>query len=149
MPQLSAPPGGGTGAVELWNGYGRIVWIELCIQRTGALAGRQRKQCAAALTRVVLREGRQTRSGRCEIEVAAVLCRYCVGFCHGGQRVKKRMALAMDATQLKDFLTVLVVSVVYRGCAIPIAWRVLPKTEKGSWKQPWLDLFSGFQRGDS
>lgn len=58
---------------------------------------------------------------------------------------EKRLALAMDATSLGHSLVVLAISVVYRGCAIPIAWRVLPAAEKGSWKEPWLELFAPFQ----
>jgi hypothetical protein len=58
---------------------------------------------------------------------------------------EKRLVLAMDATSLGQVLVVLVISVVYRGCAIPVAWQVLPALEKGSWKKPWLDLFSHFQ----
>lgn len=83
--------------------------------------------------------------GRCELEVResfVPLLRWILSWWPEGD---KRLALAMDATQLKDRLAVLVVSVVYRGCAIPIAWRVLPKAEKGSWKQSWLELFSPFQ----
>jgi len=55
---------------------------------------------------------------------------------------EKRLALAMDATSLGQNLVVLVISVVYRGCAIPVAWNVLPAIEKGSWKKVWLALFS-------
>lgn len=58
---------------------------------------------------------------------------------------QKRIALAMDATSLGQVLVVLVISVVYRGCAIPVAWQVLPAEKAGSWKKPWLDLFSCFQ----
>jgi len=36
-----------------------------------------------------------------------------------------RLALALDATTLKKRFTVLVISVVYRGCAIPVAWKVV------------------------
>ena len=39
---------------------------------------------------------------------------------------ERRLALAMHATSLGQALVVLAISVVYRGCAIPIAWRVLP-----------------------
>ena len=39
---------------------------------------------------------------------------------------EKRLALAMDATSLGQNLVVLAISVVYRGCAIPIAWSILP-----------------------
>jgi hypothetical protein len=53
---------------------------------------------------------------------------------------EKRLALAMDASTLGQRFTVLTISVVYRGCAIPVAWVVLPATEKGAWKPHWLAL---------
>ena len=40
-----------------------------------------------------------------------------------------QLALAIDATTLGQRFVVLVVSVLYRGCAIPVAWTVLPATE--------------------
>jgi ABC-type dipeptide/oligopeptide/nickel transport system permease component len=48
----------------------------------------------------------------------------------------------MDATSLGQNLVVLAISVVYRGCAIPIAWCILSATQKGSWKKEWLSLFA-------
>jgi hypothetical protein len=51
-----------------------------------------------------------------------------------------RLALALDASTLKQRFTVLSINVVYRGCAIPVAWQVLPATEKGAWKPHWLNL---------
>jgi len=56
---------------------------------------------------------------------------------------EQKLVLAMDATTLKQRFVVLSISVVYRGCAIPIAWVILPAGQKGSWKEPWLRLFSG------
>ena len=53
----------------------------------------------------------------------------------------KRLALAIDASTLAQRFTVLVISVVYRGCAIPVAWVVLPACTKGAWKPHWLHLF--------
>ncbi len=53
-----------------------------------------------------------------------------------------RLALAMDATTLGQRFTVLAISVVYRGCAIPVAWTVVAATEKGAWRPHWEDLFS-------
>lgn len=38
----------------------------------------------------------------------------------------QQLALAIDASSLGDRFTVLAVSVVYRGCAIPVAWTILP-----------------------
>ena len=36
-----------------------------------------------------------------------------------------RLALGMDATTLSDRFTVLCISVLYRGCAIPVAWKLM------------------------
>ena len=41
------------------------------------------------------------------------------------------LALAIDPTTLFDRLCAVVVSVVYRGCAIPVAWVVLPGNKPG------------------
>lgn len=51
-----------------------------------------------------------------------------------------RLALALDATTLKKRFTVLVISIVYRGCAIPVAWKVVGAEQKGAWKPHWLKL---------
>src|SRR5579871_2331629 len=55
---------------------------------------------------------------------------------------EKRLALALDATTFKQVFTVLVVSVMYRGCAIPVAWCVLPATKKGQWRGHWERLLA-------
>jgi hypothetical protein len=52
----------------------------------------------------------------------------------------KQLALAVDATTLGQRFVVLVVSVLYRGCAIPVAWTVLPATEKHAWRGEWLRM---------
>jgi hypothetical protein len=54
--------------------------------------------------------------------------------------VEKRLALALDATTLGQRFTVLVISVLYRGCAIPVAWVVLPATQPGAWMPHWKRL---------
>jgi hypothetical protein len=54
---------------------------------------------------------------------------------------ERRLVLAMDASSLKKLFVVLSISVVYRGCAIPVAWAILPEGQKGAWKEPWLGLF--------
>ena len=51
-----------------------------------------------------------------------------------------QLALAVDATTLGQRFVVLVVSVVYRGCAIPVAWTVLSATEKHAWRREWLRM---------
>ena len=49
-----------------------------------------------------------------------------------------QLAVALDATTLGTRFVVLAISVVYRACAIPVAWVVLPATAKGAWKPHWL-----------
>ena len=46
------------------------------------------------------------------------------------------LALAIDPTTLSDRLCAIVVSAVYRGCAIPVAWLVMPANKKGKWIDP-------------
>jgi hypothetical protein len=49
-----------------------------------------------------------------------------------------QLALALDATTLGDRFVVLAISVLYRGCAIPVAWVVLEGGKKHAWRREWL-----------
>jgi len=51
-----------------------------------------------------------------------------------------QLALALDATTLGQRFVVLVLSVLYRGCAIPVAWTVLPAGEKHAWRREWVRM---------
>jgi hypothetical protein len=55
-------------------------------------------------------------------------------------RGRRELALAIDATAQGARLTALVVSVLYRGCAIPVAWTILPGNQPGPWLEPILGL---------
>jgi hypothetical protein len=48
----------------------------------------------------------------------------------------RQLALAMDASTLGQRFTLLSISVVVRGCAIPVAWRVVEATRAGAWRPP-------------
>lgn len=50
------------------------------------------------------------------------------------------LALAIDATTQADRLTALVISVLYRGSAIPVAWHILPGQQPGPWLPAILAL---------
>ena len=52
----------------------------------------------------------------------------------------ERLALAIDPTLKGDKTVAIVISVVYRSCAIPVAWRILPANERGSWIEPIVEL---------
>ena len=51
------------------------------------------------------------------------------------------LVLALDPTSHRDRVVALAVSVVYRGCALPVAWQVVPaQRSSGSWVQAYSDL---------
>lgn len=57
-----------------------------------------------------------------------------------------QLSLALDATTLGTRFTVLALSVVYRGCAIPVAWTVLAATAKHAWRREWLRMLRQVRR---
>ena len=50
------------------------------------------------------------------------------------------LARALDASPLGQRFTILSSSVVVRGWAIPVAWRVVEATRAGAWRPPWAAL---------
>jgi hypothetical protein len=58
---------------------------------------------------------------------------------------QKRLPLAIDATTLTTRWTVLAISVLICGCAIPVAWKVFPAHQKGSWRPLWQALFTALE----
>lgn len=58
---------------------------------------------------------------------------------------KKRLALAMEASTLGQRFVVLAIRIVYRGCAIPVAWQLVAATDPKAWKPQWLALFDHLQ----
>lgn len=57
-----------------------------------------------------------------------------------------RLALALDATTLGQRYVVLALSVLYRGCAIPIAWKIFAFDQQSEWKPEWLALLAHFEK---
>jgi hypothetical protein len=99
----------------------RQQWRELCSEAT---AKRGTARCALAVA-------------PCFVPLLA----WVVGQWEGTQ-----LALALDATTLGTRLTVLALSVVYRGCAIPVAWVVLPATATPAWRREWLRMLRHVHR---
>lgn len=80
------------------------------------------------------------RAAPCQVELDVTACmapllRWVLSWWQG-----QELALAIDATLHGDKVTALVISVLYRGCAIPVAWHILPANEPGQWMEPILDL---------
>jgi hypothetical protein len=86
-----------------------------------------------------LRDGVDKRTpGEPQIEVQDTflpLIRWILSLWQGRQ-----LALAIDATTLRDDLVVLAVALLYRGTAIPLAWVCLPANCKGAWMPHILRL---------
>lgn len=57
----------------------------------------------------------------------------------------RRLALAIDPTNLGERFTILTVSVVFRSCAVPVAWQVQRGDQKGSWNDHWKRLLGLLQ----
>ena len=71
-----------------------------------------------------------------EVETCFVpLLRWVLGWWQG-----RELALAVDATARREEVVALVVSVLYRGSAIPVAWAILPGNVPGPWLGPILRL---------
>jgi hypothetical protein len=58
----------------------------------------------------------------------------------------RQLALAVDATSLGKRFTVLAISVLYRGCAVPVAWKILRANKKDAWKPHWKRLLENFRQ---
>lgn len=73
------------------------------------------------------------KSAPCTTQVELATCfapllRWVLSLWHG-----QELALAVDVTNHQDRLHVLCVSVLYRGSAIPVAWKIMPGNQKGAW----------------
>ena len=80
----------------------------------------------------------RARPCRTELDVSlcfAPLLRWVLAWWHSG-----RLALAVDPTLKGDQTTASVISVVYRGCAIPVAWRIRRANRPGAWMDPIVEL---------
>jgi hypothetical protein len=98
----------------------------------------QRQQVRAWCDDAADKRGDQRRA----VEVAACfapLLRWGLAWWPRGEQ---RLALALAATTLGQRFTVLAISVVYGGCAIPVAWAVVPATTKGQWRPHWEALIA-------
>lgn len=55
--------------------------------------------------------------------------------------------MALDATSLSDCFVVLAVNVLYRGCAILFAWKVLSAHQQEAWQPHWKRLLGQIADG--
>lgn len=145
MPQLSQPQ---ATVLALWS-FGMII-ANSCGLTTVAVILAALFRCKENTMRQRLREWYREKAAkpgakRAEVEVTtcfAPLVRWVLAWWDNEER---RLAVAFDATTLGQRFTVLAICIVYRGCAIPVAWAVVSATSKGAWKPLWLDLIQHLQ----
>jgi Transposase DDE domain len=58
---------------------------------------------------------------------------------------KKELVLAMDASTLGERFTVLSISVMYRGCGLPVAWKIIRAGQEGEWRPHWEGLLAALE----
>ena len=80
------------------------------------------------------------RARPCQTELDVTLCfapllRWVLTWWQSG-----RLALAIDPTLKGDQTTAIVISVLYRSCAIPVAWHIRHADQRGSWMDPTVEL---------
>src|SRR5215468_6973912 len=138
MPHLSQPQA----RVLAWWSYG-IVMTRSCGRLTVAtflalLLGRKVATVEQRLYEWCCEASHKAGAKRQTLEVTTCfvpLLGWIVSLWTGTQ-----LALALDATALGDRFVVLAVCVVYRGCAIPVAWTILRANQPGAWRREWLRL---------
>lgn len=89
--------------------------------------------------------GAEAKAGKQRAELDVSLCwePWLAWILNGWQG--KQVAIAMDATHVGQRFTVLAISFVYRGCAVPVAWKIVEAKEKHAWKPEWLALLTHFR----
>ena|SRR2546426_954904 len=145
LPHLSRPQ---AGVLALWS-YGMVLakscgissvvalLAPLLAKSEGTVRQRLREWCYDAADKKGERR-QELEVSRC---FAPLLC-WILSWWTPGEH---RLALAMDASTLSDRFTVLCISVVYRGCAIPVAWKIVVANQKGAWEPYWKALFTCLQ----
>jgi hypothetical protein len=80
------------------------------------------------------------RAAPCQVQLDVTTCfvpllRWLLSLWHG-----TTLAFAIDATLHHDQVAALVISVLYRGTALPVAWHILPANRPGAWLPHFLRL---------
>lgn len=140
LPQLSRPQ---ARVLALWS-FG-MVFVSSCgITQISTLValllevpgGTVRQRLREWLYGAADKQGKQRR----EVEVGDCFGPLLRWVLEHWPQTERQVALALDATTLGQRFTVLCISVLVRGCAIPVAWKVLPYNQKGSWQPHWEGL---------
>lgn len=99
------------------------------------------------------RDGKKkSRACQSQVEVQACfpsLLTWALSWLLPSERPHEPVFLAVDATTIRERFTALVISVLYRGCAVPVAWRILQGNTKDAWIEPIQELLGRLHAGIS
>jgi DDE family transposase len=138
FPELSAPVAAVLALYSFGLVLARSCGLSAVALAVAALSGRPVNTARQRLREFYQPAGRKAGRGRTEFDpagCAAPLLRWLLA----GWGVR-RLALALDVTNLGGRFHVLCCALVYRGCGVPVAWAVLPGNAPGSWNAHWLAL---------
>jgi Transposase DDE domain len=121
----------GCGITRLSNGLAKIEQVP---------AQRLRQRLREFSYEAEAKRGKKRR----EVKVEACFADLLRGVLRGWEG-KKELALALDASTLGERFTVLSISVMYRGCGMPIAWKIIPALQEGEWRPYWEGLFAALE----
>lgn len=113
----------------------------------GQLLGQRENTVRQRLREVCYEAGDKRGKKRREVEVSRCFAPLLRWVQQLWRSEEQEMVLALDATTLRQLFTVLSVSVLLRGFAIPVAWVVLPATQAGAWKPHWQRLLAEVKGG--
>jgi len=141
FPELPAP----TAFVLALYSYGAALAHSCGLSATAlalaAVLGRAVNTLRQRLREFYLPATRKAGRGRTAFDAAAC-CGPLLRWATAGFGPARRLALALDVTNLGDRFHVLCCSVVYRGCGIPVAWAVLRGGAKEPWNPHWFALLT-------
>ena len=138
LPQLSKPQ---AAVLALWS-FGMAI-VKSCALTTVMLFLSKLLKSKENTMRQRLREwcySSKDKRGKKRVDIKVQSCfpflmRWVMDWWQGTQ-----VAIAMDATALSLNFTVLSISVVYRSCAIPVAWTITKGNAKGAWNKHWFRM---------
>jgi hypothetical protein len=130
-----------------WS-YGMVLTNGCGITRVSHWLAKQGK-CPAGRVRQRLREWyyeAEAKRGRKRREVQVEECfGDLLTWALEGWEGKQEVVLVLDATTLGERFTALCISVLVRGCAIPVAWHLMRANQPGPWKPHWLALLESLR----
>ena len=136
FPDLSPP----TAAVlALWS-YGLVLahtsGLTAVVAHVAPVLGRAVNTVRQRLKEFDKPAGKKAGRGRTELDPAACCGPLVRWITHGW--AAKRVALALDVTNVGSRFHILTAAVCDRGCAVPVAWAVLAGGKKAAWHPEWV-----------